>query len=73
MLQFDVAATAMSGGTVIYTQLAMGTQNKIEASTASEQLSYNIPEYQPVTICARAVNSNITASITLVFRLKEKY
>ena len=73
MLQFDVAATTLSGGTVIYSQLVMGTQAKVEASTASEQLFYNIPEYQPVTICAKAVNNNVTATITVVFRLKEEY
>jgi hypothetical protein len=73
MLQYDVAATAMSGGTVIYCQLVMGAQAKVEASTASEQLFYNIPEYQPVTICAKAVNANVTATITVVFRLKEEY
>lgn len=73
MLQFDVAATAMSGGTVIYTELALGTQGKVQASIASEQLSYNVPEYQPVTLCAKAVNNNVTATITVVFRLKEEY
>jgi hypothetical protein len=58
---------------VIYSQLIMGTQAKVEASVASEQLSYNVPEYQPVTICAKAVNNNVTATITVVFRLKEEY
>lgn len=73
MLQYDTAATALSGGTVIYTELITASSGNAISTTTSEPIQYNVPEYQPVTICAKPVGNGGNATIISVLRFKEEF
>jgi hypothetical protein len=73
MVTYDVSATTVSGGVVIYTELISGNGMKAESTASSEAIAYNAPEYQTVTMCVRATTTGGNATVSAVLRLKEEY
>lgn len=73
MLQSDSTATAMSGGTVIYTTLVTASSNNAAQVVYSDSIKYNIPEFQPLTICAKMLSGSNNYTVTMVARFREEY
>lgn len=69
--EVDTSATAITGGTVIYSQLVEGGGKGVSAFASQEGLQYDIPERQPITLCARTLSG--TDSITSHFRMIEEW
>lgn len=73
MLQQDTTATAVTGGTVIYTTLVTLSATNSAQVVYSDSIEYNVPEYQPLTICAKMLTGANNYSVTLVARFREEF
>lgn len=70
-LEFDKVATAISGGQAIYTGTAEDGFGGSAASSARELPELDMPDREPVTLCARSVSG--TATVTSVLRAREDW
>jgi hypothetical protein len=70
-LEADTSATAITGGDVVWGQLAAAGQNKNSAQLAAAQVDFDIPNGDIVTLCARTVTG--TGSIISALRMREEW
>lgn len=68
--QIDLSATAVTGGIPIWMGLVTGANNSTTANTV--ELSYNLPEFYILTVCARGVSAT-NGNIGLVIRWSEEW
>jgi hypothetical protein len=74
MIQYDTTATAMTGGIVIWTMLVTSSSgNTIQTSYSPQGIDFNVPEYQPVTVCSKMLTGKNNYLASMVMRLREEY
>ena len=70
-LESDIAATAIIGGSVIYSGLVTSGQSNNSGSEMVREIGFESPALQPVTLCARSLSG--TGTVTAVLRLQEEW
>lgn len=64
----DTSATAISGGELLYTGLASGNTGFLTSRSILQDLNFDIPALQPVTLCVRSVSGTVSGSAVLRWR-----
>lgn len=70
-LESDKSATAISGGTVVWTGIVAAGTNINNSSLASQDVDLDIPNGNTVSLCARTITG--TGSIVSGFNLREEW
>jgi hypothetical protein len=69
-VEVDTSASAVTGGIPIWTGIISGDTRTSNATNLN--VSYDLPEYDVLTICARTISAN-NASVTSAFRWTEEW
>ncbi|HEY9815490.1 MAG TPA: hypothetical protein V6D20_06785, partial [Candidatus Obscuribacterales bacterium] len=70
-LEFDIDATAITGGQAIYVDLGDGGQGVNTSGDGVNLSEVDLPVFQNITLCARAISG--TATVTSVFSAREEW
>lgn len=72
-LESDVAADGITGGQVLWSGLVSATGGGANAKGFGQgnELNLDLPELQPITVCARTLAA--TATISSVLRMREEW
>lgn len=70
-MEVDTSASAISGGEVIYSEFVAAGQRNQSEFTGERGIDMDIPQGQPITLCARTLSG--TGTTVSFFRLKEEW
>lgn len=70
-LETDISATAVTAGNVVWTQLLEAGSNKNNENLTANNVEFDIPNGQILTMCVRTVTG--TGTITSALRMREEW